>query len=288
MQIITEPHVDVISSQNFIPQPEFPLPPDGDERTMIGAFAAKSCYASFGVEGKPNEANQLRVIQERHGSVLEHIVIGLYVTGVTRALTLELNRHRHLAISQRSTRYTDESEAVLVLEPEIADLYLKHWRINNPAKDAYGLTTQEAADKDPRYAIIPNGMAMSTELLLLRNHLYSAEHAFDAYIDEVKLWIELNPRALSGVRLRKWARGKARNLLPHGLETRAVYTGNVRAWRHILEARSGIGAEEEIRRLTYLLYMRLKDVAPLYFSDYEQIAVPGSKFPVLVTPYSKV
>ena len=126
MKILTVPQVSVVSSMKFHDHPEFKIPQANDDATSIGAFAAKGCYDSYGEDGRSCEANQQGVMESRHGSVLEHIHIGLFIEGVTRGLTLELNRHRTFNISQRSTRYTAEEDAAFVLEPYFAQLWLKY------------------------------------------------------------------------------------------------------------------------------------------------------------------
>ena len=108
MHIITEPKVTVVAKQVFIGHPDYLIPPDGDDATKLGAFAAKGCYDSFGENGRANVKNQEAILEHAHGSVLEHINFTLFVEGITRGLSLESNRHRQLAVSQRSTRYTAE------------------------------------------------------------------------------------------------------------------------------------------------------------------------------------
>jgi thymidylate synthase ThyX len=92
--------------------------------------------------------------------------------------------------------------------------------------------------------------------------------AFDAYNRDVAWLMHMNPLELKGFDLRKWARGKARNVLPHALETRITYTGNVRAWRWFIESRSDKHAEPEIRRLAESILEVLKKEAPIYFTDF--------------------
>lgn len=89
-------------------------------------FAGRACYQSF---HKPNPAtlnqsNYLEnIIEQGHESVLEHGSATFYLTGVSRALTHELIRHRHLSYSQLSQRFVDESEAKMVMPPAIATLF---------------------------------------------------------------------------------------------------------------------------------------------------------------------
>jgi thymidylate synthase (FAD) len=272
MKIITQPKVTVVAKQVFIEHPEYLIPSDGDDATKIGAFAAKGCYDSFGAKGRANEANQLAILEHQHGSVLEHITFTLFIEGITRGLSLESNRHRQLAVSQRSTRYTAEEDASVVLEPYYASLYEKYESLLvNPALDDFGEIDNFNLD----------------ELNLLASHIASLETAFDAYERDVVWLMKMNPNKLEGFDLRKWARGKARNLLPHALETRITYTGNLRAWRWFIESRSDKHAEPEIRRLADLLLLTLREQAPIYFQDFS-ISEVYDNIPVWTPTHRKV
>jgi thymidylate synthase (FAD) len=270
MQIITQPKVTVIAKQVFLGHPDYDIPEDGNDAVKLGAFAAKSCYASFGKDGRANEANQRGVIAHLHGSVLEHINYTLFIEGITRGLSLESNRHRQLAVSQRSTRYTAEEDAAAVLEPYYASLYEKYlpW-LEDMKKD----DVTDDFDID--------------ELNFIGSHLAGLEMQFARYENEVNWLMQKNPNGLEGFSLRKWARGKARNILPHALETQIVYTGNLRGWRWFVEARSDAHAEPEIRRLADHILTVLRAEAPLYFEDFTNAGdVDG--IPVWVPTHSKI
>ena len=71
------------------------------------------------------------------------------------------------------------------------------------------------------------------------------------------------------VHRRKMAREAARSVLPNGTETKIVVSGNVRAWRTMLELRLGEGAEREIRRLAVRVLETLRKEAPRFFADFE-------------------
>ena len=125
MQIITAPIATVVSRPQFVPHPTYRIPDDGDDATKLGSFAAKGCYDSFGANGRPNEANQHAILEHAHGSVTEHMHYSLFLEGITRGLSLELNRHRPFNISQRSTRYTKEDDAAIVLDPYYSTIYIQ-------------------------------------------------------------------------------------------------------------------------------------------------------------------
>lgn len=87
-------------------------------------FAGRACYQSF---DKPNPATKANtdylanIIEQGHESVLEHAQYTFYIQGVSRTLTHELVRHRHLSYSQMSQRYVDESGAKFVVPPRYLD-----------------------------------------------------------------------------------------------------------------------------------------------------------------------
>lgn len=265
MKIITKPTVTVVGHTTFLEHPVYKVPKDGTPMERLGAFAAKGCYDSYGENGRACRDNQRRIVEQRHGSVLEHLSVSLFIEGITRALSLELNRHRHFAISQRSTRYTEEEDAAIVLEPFYAELYEKHRGYFERS-----VFPQDAPD----------------EAWLVYNHIVAQQSAIAAYQQEVKQLMKLNPNGLSGFELRKWARGKARNVLPHGIETRGTWTGNLRAWRHFIEVRSDRHAEPEIRRLANAVLGAVAPLAPIYFEDYTVEMVDG--IPEWRTPYTKI
>lgn len=271
MKVILEPTVTTFAKQVFIEHPSFKIPDDGNDATKIGSFAAKGCYDSFGKTGRANEANQAQVLEHLHGSVLEHIVASLYVEGITRGLSLESNRHRQFGISQRSTRYTAEEDAAIVLEPYYASLFKKFEKMVELHKEESGEANWEHLRAEILWNPVFNDELgrIIPEAKLLAGFLNGAERSFFEYNAEVGLLEELNPNKLSGFELRKWARGKARNILPHALETRIAYTGNLRAWRWFIEARSSRHAEPEIRRLADKVLQTLRLDYALYFRDFE-------------------
>lgn len=60
---------------------------------------------------------------------------------------------------------------------------------------------------------------------------------------------------------------RLRRIVPMGVATQILATGNLRAWRHIFTMRSSPGAEEEIKMVQDQLAPIFKDVAPSVFGD---------------------
>lgn len=278
-KICTYPTVRVVAAPQFIENPDFPIPNDGTDGEKLGSYAGKRCYRSSGKNGRPNVDNQRRIIEQRHGSVAAHVWYALDISGITRACSLELNRHG-LNISQESTRYVDiEKNGRIVLEPYAAMLYEKHlnqtifWEAGRYQHfDELGLAAFDyESDK---------------EVLFIMEHINSQLAGITSYGRQVKQLMELNPNGLSGFDLRKWARGKARNSLPHGLETAGVWSAGLRMWRNVIEQRSNRGAEPEVRRLATSILQALQPFAPVYFADYKVEIIDG--IPEYTTPYTKI
>lgn len=199
---------------------------------QIVEVAGRLCYMSF-AKPRPggNKAYIEHILEVGHGSVLEHAVFSLIITGVSRSLTHELVRHRAgMSYSQLSQRYVDESDCAFVLPPGI-----------------------ELASKSGAWWASCMGKTLGQYQALID----SLEDNF-AHIEDKTL-------------RRKRARETARSVLPNCTETKIFVTGNARAWRHFIELRGSEHADAEIRRLAVAVSRILKDAAPNLFGDCEEI-----------------
>jgi thymidylate synthase (FAD) len=79
---------------------------------------------------------------------------------------------------------------------------------------------------------------------------------------------------------RKKVQQTARSLLPNETEAPMVFTGNVRALRHIVEMRADAHAESEIRNLAVRIFLCLRQVDPILFGDYEIGTLPDGTYTV--------
>ena len=294
LKFLLGPRVTVVGQTQFINHPEYDIPEDGDDHTRLGAFAAKGCYDSYGLNGRSCEANQRAILEHRHGSVMEHSMVSLFIEGITRGVSLEINRHRSFAISQRSTRYTQEEDSAVVLEPYMASIV---YRLLAEAPHAFHESPTQMTRfelvryNEPNLYFAPNDIApladWKPEYSLLHRVLFASTTALSSYADQVGILEQLNPNDFTGFDLRKWARGKARNTLPHGLETRGTWSNNHRGWRWFIESRNDIHAEPEIRLLAFEVWKVLVKLAPVYYGDFE-ITDYHDGIPVLRPMYSKV
>jgi thymidylate synthase (FAD) len=217
---------------------------------ILNEIAGRTCYMSFGKGRKSNQEYLENILSSKHGSVLEHAVWNLLITGVSRALTHELVRHRAgFGYSQLSQRYVDESDARYVVPP----LYQE-----NEALRAKWQQTIEYVRK------------AYTELAGATAEYVQEKHPAMASRDR-----------------RKWARQAARSILPNACETKIFVTGNSRAWRHFLELRGSPHADTEIRRLAVEVCKVLKKESPNIFHDIELREEPDG-LPSVRVQHSKV
>ncbi|NUQ07976.1 MAG: FAD-dependent thymidylate synthase [Phycisphaerae bacterium] len=164
----------------------------------LAEIAGRVCYMSFAKPRPGGNSKYLSHIKEvGHGSVLEHAVWNLLITGVSRSFTHELVRHRAgFGFSQLSQRYVDESVAEFVEpdcigdDPELHEIFRA---AVEQSQQAYIRLTEGLARK---FADVPDAT--------LR---------------------------------RKMARQAARSVLPNATETKIFVTANARALRHFIELR---------------------------------------------------
>ena len=256
---ITKPHVYLIGRQavveeelaRFLDDEGMMFTTDTEVAAeMLGEIAGRTCYMSFGKGRKSNQEYLDNILTSKHGSVLEHAVWCLLITGVSRALTHELVRHRAgFGYSQLSQRYVDESDARYVVPPLFQE------------NDALRQQWQQTIDCI-RKAYIELAEAAS-------------QHVQQKHPD-------MTPRDR-----RKWARQAARSILPNACETKIFITGNSRAWRHFLELRGSPHADTEIRVLAVEVCRVLKNESPNIFRDIE-IVDEADGLPSVRVTHSKV
>ncbi len=81
--------------------------------------AGRVCYRSA-ARGEPGRFLQAR-IREGHESLIEHAAATFEISGLSRAASHQLVRHRLASYSQESQRYVDMADPEWVLPPAIAE-----------------------------------------------------------------------------------------------------------------------------------------------------------------------
>lgn len=227
-----EPKVTVLSRPAFAEPEHLAVNWMGEssDGERLAEFAGRLCYMSQRNPAKRTTHDYLvNILKQGHGSVLEHASYSLLLEGVSRSLTHELVRHR--------------------------------------AGFAYSQLSQRYVDESEAAFVVPPAIIGDEALEgAWRAQIEGAQRAYVTLVEELMqryAWVG------DRVHRRKMAREAARGVLPNSTETKIVATGNVRAWRTMLELRCGEGAEMEIRRLGVLVLRTLQQEAPAFFGDFE-------------------
>jgi thymidylate synthase (FAD) len=249
MRIVREPTIYLVGRQTINEEVLTRFLEDHDVATWtsdtdvagqkLSEMAGRVCYMSFAAP-RPggNQAYLNRILQQAHGSVMEHAVWNFVIVGVSRSFTHELVRHRAgFGYSQLSQRYVDESTADFV-EPDVI------------------------ADDPECHAIFQAAIA----------------DAHAAYIKLVERLTALLADEPDRTMRRKMARQAARCVLPNATETKIFVTANARALRHFIELRGSEHAEPEIRKVAVRMCEIMQQEAGNLFGDYTFRALPdGSR-----------
>lgn len=198
MHIFREPKVTLLARQQYVGAPHIEWSGDSPVAAeTIAEFAGRICYLSLGpdaglegghklIPGRTTNREYLaNILKVRHGSVIEHAVWTFLFEGISRALTHELVRHRHLSYSQLSQRYVDESNVGFVLPPEIdegspaydvwrhsCDLALDDYRallanIEEQVSDEPSATLRRKRARQTARSLLPN--AVETKIVVTGN-----------------------------------------------------------------------------------------------------------------------
>lgn len=95
------------------------LTPSLEDQLLLIEQAGRTCYQSHkDAITKETARIFIRMIMRRgHESVIEHSIMTVRFSGVSRGMTHELVRHRLCAFSQESSRYVDERGFEMTLPP---------------------------------------------------------------------------------------------------------------------------------------------------------------------------
>lgn len=252
--------------------------------------AGRSCYMSF-AKPRPggNAAYLEHILSVGHGSVLEHSVYNLLITGVSRSFTHELVRHRAgFGYSQLSQRYVDESECEFVIPPEYLQEVgkaIKFWENNSETTlhwqrsgyDEY-LVDFYGADE----AICMGLRWLASMERAKQDYQYLADYGTRKLLTGAGP----NPTQEQKTEIRKKSRESARSVLPNATETKIFVTANARALRHFLEMRGSRFADAEIRRAALAIHEILLKESPNIFRDFRRVLTDGIL--ELVTSFKKV
>lgn len=253
-----------------------------DEPSALVAMAAKRCYMSF-QPGLNRNVTKIRedygeylenILKSGHGSVLEHATFNLAIEGVSRVFTAEMNRHRAgWAISEGSMRYIRFDEIPYwvptswkgpdVVNSVLVELFNDASYDDIEAVMSDQLTTDGASTLPPTLNTLDERKHASR--LIMRRVFEDAERAYSVL---EKIWdMDAGDKDFS---YKKLITSAMRRVIPMGVATGGVWTGNVRALRHVFTMRCSPVAEEEILLVFSSVVERLSREYPNVFGDFER------------------
>lgn len=195
----------------------YKVPPFAGE--MITEAAGRSCYWSYGKGRKTNEEYIRHIVESGHGSVLEHPTWTFGIKGISRSLSHELVRHRHLSFSQLSQRYVSD-EPEFVVPPGLPEECLMQFESAcSFAKTVYGDLLSRLPDakrgKEAARAVLPNSTATRMvvtgngrslrQMLALRGSLAADAEFRRLAVAWIKLMKELSPNIFADFEIREEA-----------------------------------------------------------------------------------
>lgn len=237
--------LDYLGVEGFeIPDPEAMTDP-----ALLIALEAKRCYMSFQPGLNPN-VTKVRadyvvyldnVIRSRHGSVLEHAHYTFNVEGVSRVFTAEMNRHRAgWAISEGSMRFIRYDTIPYWLPTSLRD----------ESDDDLDL----ARRKEEARWLFEQAFAQMEKWQVIWNCIWD--------MDDGSKNFSYKKRVTSA----------GRRLIGMGVASGGGWSGNIRALRHVLAARSAPEAEEEIFHMFSRIGKIIVEREPMLFGDFTPTA----------------
>jgi thymidylate synthase (FAD) len=202
----------------------------------ITEMAARTCYQSWN-EGREHREHVRHLASVKHYSVFEHNIFTFALAGISRSLTHELVRHRHMSFSQLSQRYVDHSDPQYNMGFVVPPDLLQSWK--------------EDKIIDLRRFEIDFATNMNIQMILYTSQL-------NEFSDLPK----------------KRRQQLARCYLPACIETRMVVSGNARAWLEACLKRCPPGStidntpsDQEIWRLFDRIKSILAPIMPDFWSN---------------------
>lgn len=251
IHLIAQTKVDRAAVESWLSEigaNEFEYPSDNDvsDPALLVALAGKRCYMSFQAGLNPN-VNRIRsdyvayfdnILASGHGSVLEHATFTFAIENVTRVFTAEMNRHRAgWAISEGSLRFIRFDKDVPFWMP---------LSIRDEASDDDDLRKRKE----------------STRAIFLA--AFKADEMF--YEQLVQVW-DMDD-ANHNFAYKKKVTSCLRRIIGMGVSTGGIWTGNIRALRHVLAMRCAPVAEEEICHVFSRVAEKIVEQEPLTFGDF--------------------
>ncbi|QIG76071.1 thymidylate synthase protein [Rhizobium phage RHph_I4] len=236
---------------------------------VIAEIAGRSCYRSF-KEGLNKNVTRVRegnesylgnIAKQKHGSVFEHGSATLAFFDVSRIVTHELVRHRPgMAYSQESLRFV-RLDALKMYYPRVFGVeFLKE------VFDAIDWSKVESVDPEKRETVDQLAWARKTAKELNNLFRETVEQLENVQLQLAEI-TQIDHFKESKFHVKKALTSAFRRLAPEGLATSIIVTGNHRSWRHVIQNRTSVGAEEEIRDAFWKAAQIMRDCFPHIYQD---------------------
>jgi thymidylate synthase (FAD) len=158
---------------------------DGTPEELL-EHAGRVCYRSES-HGAPGKFLRAR-IREGHESIVEHASATFEISGISRAASHQLVRHRIASYSQESQRYVDMSDSEWALPPAVAgnpEARTIWERFASEVKAAYQALRELGVRKEDARFVLPN--ATATRIVVTMN-FRELLHLFRLRISPVAQW----------------------------------------------------------------------------------------------------
>lgn len=228
--IYFEPKITLLSRPTFDNPEHLPGVFFGEAGPIeqLSEYAGRVCYMSQSNPGGKTTGEYLRHILELgHGSVLEHGQFSYLIEGVSRSLTHELIRHR--------------------VGTSISQL------------------SQRFVDESDTAFVCPPEIAKHVKALA--RFEAQCDEALTTYRALCAQLDDLADQSLPKTLKRKRVREAARAVLPNCVETKLVWSCNLRELRHILVLRGSPHADLEFQQFAKALWQLTREHAPNALAD---------------------
>lgn len=151
---------------NYTPNPD-----------MTVASAARQCYSPDFIDRIASELENKdygefvqKLFNLGHFSPFEHVSFTFAISGVSRALTHQLVRHRIASYSQKSQRYVSENKFEYIIPPSIKknhEAYIEYTKTIEDIQRKYDKLINLGIPKEDARFVLPN--ACETKILVTMN-----------------------------------------------------------------------------------------------------------------------
>lgn len=227
---------------------DFEVPQNVTDPALLIALAAKRCYMSFEPGLNPNVTKVRKdyvdyfdnILRQKHGSVFEHSSYTFAIEGVSRVFTGEMNRHRAgWSISEGSMRFIRFDKDIPFWMPT---------SLRDDPHDDIDLTVRKSHSRDIFHEVF--------------------DFVQNRYSQLLKEWdMEEGNHNFS---YKKRVTSCLRRIVPMGVSTGGLWSGNIRACRHVIAMRASAAAEEEIFYVFQQVADHMIKSEPMLFGDFHK------------------